>query len=164
MDGALFESTCFTMSAHVGTHVDAPSHVVPGGDSIGRVGLNAFLGDACVVDLPGHGEISADALPRETFAAPRVLFRTAGKVFLSPLAALKLAEKGCILVGTDAMSVDPGDAADLPVHRTLLSRGIAILENLDLSAAPPGTYQLIALPIRFRELDASPVRAVLIRK
>ena len=164
VDGSLFESTCFTMSAHVGTHVDAPSHVVPGGDSIGRIGLAPFLGDACVVDLPGHGEISPEALPRATFSAPRVLFRTGGKVFLSPLAALRLAEKGCILVGTDAMSVDPIDAADLPVHRTLLSRGIAVLENLDLSSVPAGEYQLIALPIRFKELDASPVRAVLIRK
>ena len=150
------------MSAHVGTHVDAPSHVVQGGDSIGRVSLTPFLGDASVVDLPGHGEISPEALPR--FASPRVLFRTGGKVFLSPFAALKLAEKGCILVGTDAMSVDPIDAADLPVHRALLSRGIAVLENLDLSMALPGEYQLIALPIRFTDLDASPVRAVLIRK
>jgi len=164
VDGSLFESTCFTMSAHVGTHVDAPSHVVPGGDSVGRLGLSAFFGDACVVDLPGHGEISPEALPRATFDAPRVLFRTGGKVFLSPLAALRLAEKGCILVGTDAMSVDPIDAADLPVHRALLSRGVAILENLDLSAAAPGPYQLVALPIRFKELDASPVRAILIRK
>jgi len=164
VDGSLFESTCFTMSAHVGTHVDAPSHVVAGGESIGRVDLKPFFGEACVVDLPGRGEISADALPKGTFSAPRVLFKTGGRAFLSPLAALRIAEKGCLLVGTDAMSVDPGDAADLPVHRTLLSRGVAILENLDLSAVMPGKYQLVALPIRFRELDASPVRAILIRK
>jgi arylformamidase len=164
VEGSLFESTCFTMSAHVGTHVDAPSHVLPNGDPIGRVPLDAFYGPACVVDLPGRGEISAEALPRGTFAAPRVLFRTGGKSFLSPLAAIRLAEKGVILVGTDAMSVDPGDAMDLPVHRTLLSRGVAVLENLDLTKAVAGEYHLVALPIFFRELDASPVRAILIRK
>jgi arylformamidase len=164
VDGSLFESTCFTMSSHVGTHVDAPSHVVADGAPIGRVPLDPFLGPACVVDLPGRGEIGAEALPHETFAARRVLFRTGGRVFLSPLAAVRLAEKGTLLVGTDAMSVDPHDAADLPVHRMLLSRGVFVLENLDLSKAAPGIYRLVALPILFKELDASPVRAILIKE
>jgi arylformamidase len=164
IEGSLFESTCFTMSAHVGTHVDAPSHVLADGAPVGRLPLDAFIGPARVVDLPGRGEVGPDALPRGSLGEPRVLFRTGGKVFLSPLAALRLAERGVILVGTDAMSVDPADAADLPVHRALLSRGIAVLENLDLSAAPPGSYRLIALPLSFDELDASPVRAVLIKE
>jgi arylformamidase len=93
-----------------------------------------------------------------------VLFRTGGKAFLSPLAAVRLCERGTILVGTDAMSVDPEDAADLPVHRTLLSRAVAVLENLDLSDASPGDYRLVALPLFFKELDASPVRAILIKE
>jgi arylformamidase len=62
------------------------------------------------------------------------------------------------------MSVDPHDAADLPVHRMLLSRGVFVLENLDLSKAAPGIYRLVALPILFKELDASPVRAILIKE
>ncbi len=164
IEGALFESTCFTMSAHAGTHVDAPSHVLADGAPVGRLPLDAFIGPARVVDLPGRGEVGPDALPRRSLGAARVLFRTAGKSFLSPLAAVRLADRGALLVGTDAMSVDPDDAADLPVHRALLSRGIAVLENLDLSAAPPGDYRLIALPLSFGDLDASPVRAVLLRE
>jgi arylformamidase len=152
------------MSAHVGTHVDAPSHIAPDGAPIGRLPLDPFIGRACVVDLPGRGEIGADALPRGTFAAPRVLFRTGGRVFLSPLAALRLADKGVLLVGTDAMSVDPHDAVDLPVHRTLLSSGVCVLENLDLARVTPGIYRMVALPLLFKELDASPVRAILIRE
>ena len=152
------------MSAHVGTHVDAPSHVAQDGAPIGRVPLEAYLGPARVVELPGRGEVGPDALPRRCFGTPRVLFRTEGKTFLSPLAALALAEKGVLLVGTDAMSVDPEDATDLPVHRTLLSRGIAVLENLDLARVLPGEYHLIALPLNFGELDASPVRAILIKE
>jgi arylformamidase len=152
------------MSAHVGTHVDAPSHVIADGDPIGRLPLDAFLGPARVVDLPGRGEIGADALPRRCLGTPRVLLRTGGRAFLSALAALRLCEEGTILVGTDAMSVDPEDAADLPVHHMLLSRGVAVLENLDLSKAAPGDYLLVALPLLFKELDASPVRAVLIKE
>jgi len=164
VDGAMVESTCFTMSAHVGTHVDAPSHVFPDGEPVGRLNLDAYIGPARVVELPGRGEVGPDALPRQSLGVARVLFKTGGRAFLSPLAAVRLSERGAILVGTDAMSVDPEDAADLPVHRTLLSRLVAVLENLDLSQAPPGDYRLVALPLFFRELDASPVRAILIKE
>jgi arylformamidase len=152
------------MSAHVGTHVDAPSHVLPDGEPIGRLPLDAFVGPARVVDLPGRGEVGPDALPRRCLGVARVLFRTGGRAFLSPLSAVRLCERGAILVGTDAMSLDPVDAADLPVHRTLLARGVAVLENLDLSDASPGDYRLVALPLFFKELDASPVRAILIKE
>ena len=144
--------------------MDAPSHVLPDGEPIGRLPLDAFIGPARVVDLPGRGEVGPDALPRRCLGVERVLFRTGGRAFLSPLAAVRLWERGAILVGTDAMSLDPQDAADLPVHRTLLSRAVAVLENLDLSDASPGDYRLVALPLFFKELDASPVRAILIKE
>ncbi len=38
---------------------------------------------------------------------------------------------------------------------------MAILEGLVLDAVPAGDYELIALPLKFATLDASPVRAVL---
>jgi arylformamidase len=151
------------MSAHLGTHADAPAHVLKDGASIGRVPLIAFVGPARVVDLPGRGEVGPDSLPPRSVGTRRVLFRTRGRAFLAPLAALRLAERGTILVGTDAPSVDPEDAEDLPVHRTLLSRGVMLLENLNLEDVEPGDYGLIAVPLAFRDLDASPVRAILIK-
>jgi arylformamidase len=163
-DPADVASTCFTMSAHLGSHADAPSHVVPGGRAIGAMPLELFVGPARVVELAGRGEVGADALPRAALGVPRVLFKTGGGVFLAPLAALRLVERGVMLVGTDALSIDPDDAEDLPVHRTLLSRGIALLENLDLSRAGPGDYTLVAAPLPFEDLDASPLRAFLIRR
>ena len=152
------------MSSHLGTHVDAPLHVLTDGATIGELALDPFVGPARVVELPGRGEIGPDSLPPRAVGARRLLLRTRGRAFLSPLAAVHLAEKGALLIGTDAMSVDPDDAEDLPVHRTLLSRGVMLLENLDLTAVPPGDYDLVALPIRFQDLDASPVRAILIRR
>lgn len=152
------------MSAHLGTHADAISHVIPGGASAGALPLGPFLGPARVVDLPGRGEVGPDALPRACLGVARVLFRTGGRAFLAPLAAVRLAERGAILVGTDAASIDPEDAEDLPVHRMLLGRGVYLLEGLDLSATEPGDYRLIALPMPLADLDAAPVRAVLIRE
>ncbi|HEX9148461.1 MAG TPA: cyclase family protein [Thermoanaerobaculia bacterium] len=161
--GDLYESTCFTMSSHAGTHADAPNHVVTREATIGDMPLAPFVGRAQVIDLPGRGEIGPDELPPKSLRVRRALFRTRGRTFLSPLAALRLVEKGLILVGTDAHSIDPPDAEDLPAHRTLLSNGIALLEHLALDAVDEGEYQLVALPLRFDDLDASPVRAVLIR-
>ena len=151
------------MSAHLGTHADAPSHVLAGAANIGAVPLAPYLGPARVVLVSGRGELGPEELPPRSLRVPRVLFRSRGRAFLSPLAALRLAENGAILVGTDASSIDPPDAEDLPAHRALLSRGIALLEHLALEAVEEGEYQLVALPLRLDELDASPVRAVLIR-
>jgi arylformamidase len=162
--GAPWGSTCFTMSAHCGTHADAPGHVLGDGAAIGEAPLAAYIGPARVLDLPHRGEVGPDALPRRSIGAPRILFRSGGRASLSPLAAIRLAEKGAMLVGTDAASIDPEDAEDLPAHRALLSRGIALLEDLDLSGVPEGDYQLVALPLRFVDLDASPVRAILIKE
>ena len=39
--------------------------------------------------------------------------------------------------------------------------GVAILENLDLSAVEPGDYELVALPLKIVGSDSSPVRAIL---
>ena len=163
-EGASLGSTCFTMSPHCGTHADAPSHVLREGQPIGAAPLAAYVGTARVVELPGLGEVGPDLLPPRSLGPLRVLFRTGGKASLSPLAAIRLAERGAMLVGTDAASIDPEDAEDLPAHRALLERGVALLEDLDLSAVPEGEYQLIALPLRFDSLDASPVRAILIKE
>src|SRR5262245_26743929 len=58
--------------------------------------------------------------------------------------------------------MDKFDSKDLPSHRRLAARGVAILEGLDLSAVEPGVYGLVALPLRLEGADASPVRAVLL--
>jgi len=151
------------MSAHLGTHVDAPAHVLRDGAAVGALSLHPFIGPARVVVLPGNGEVGPGSLPTRAIGEPRVLFRTLGKAFLSPLAAVRLAERGAILIGTDAASIDPEDAEDLPVHRALLSRRVALLEGLRLAHVEPGDYGLVAVPLAFETLDASPVRAVLIR-
>lgn len=163
------------MSAHCGTHVDAPLHVLPEGASVGALPLSVFLGPARVVDASGADgidEARVEAALREADGAGRVLFRTGcwtdpavfPRVFpaLSPGAAARLRDAGVVLVGTDAPSVDPFDSGDLPAHRVLAAAGIAIVENLQLDEVSVGTYELIALPLRLTAADASPVRAVLL--
>jgi arylformamidase len=66
-----------------------------------------------------------------------------------------------MLVGIDTPSIDPETSKTLDAHHAVRSAGMSILEGLVLDEVPAGDYELIALPLRFKNLDASPVRAVL---
>ena len=66
-----------------------------------------------------------------------------------------------LLVGLDTASIDPADSHDLPSHQAVRQRGLRVLENLVLDEVPEGDYELIALPLKLMQAEASPVRAVL---
>lgn len=161
------------MSPHVGAHADAPLHYDAQGAAIGAVDLNAFLGPCRVIHAIGCGPlikwqhiehaVSAD-LPA------RVLVRTyqnAPTVWDADLAAYapetvqKLADLGVQLIGIDTASIDPAISKTLDSHMVIRERGLRVLENLVLDAVAEGDYELIALPLKLTEADASPVRAVL---
>jgi arylformamidase len=171
-EGATVNLSELRLSAHTGTHADAPFHAADEGERIGAVSLDAYLGPALVVDARGWDAISAERVEPLLHGAPeRLLFRTGcwtdpdrfPEAFpaIEPEAARRMAAAGIRLVGTDAPSVDPFHSTDLPTHQVLRRSGIPNLESLLLDEVPPGRYELIALPLRLEEADASPVRAVL---
>lgn len=158
-------------SPHNGTHADAPVHFVPGAAGIGEVALDAYLGPCWVLDGPRTGQVTrAHFAHVDLVAYPRLLIRTRDEastgfptafVSLAPDAAQALHERGVRLIGLDTPSMDPVDSKTMHAHHVLLPGNIAILENLALAHVQPGPYELIALPLRWLGLDASPVRAVL---
>ncbi len=81
---------------------------------------------------------------------------------LAPAAASCAVQAGIDCLGIDSPSVEGMDGSGR-VHRTLLSRGVAIIEMLDLSGIAEGDYWLIALPLRLTGLDGSPARVVLVQ-
>jgi arylformamidase len=82
--------------------------------------------------------------------------------YIAPDGAEYLAALGVKLVGVDYYSVEQFRSGHHRTHRTLLERGIVIVEGLDLSAVAPGEYEFICLPLRLEGLDGAPARAVLI--
>jgi arylformamidase len=143
----------WTLGAHTGTHVDAPSHFVRGAPDLEALGLEPLVGPCWVVDVGGSG------FPDQ---AERLLFkRSAG---IGPALAEELIARGVRLVGVDALSIEPAEsvAAGAPVHRALLAAGVAILEGLVLTDVEPGEYTLVALPLRLQHSEAGPVRAILL--
>lgn len=170
-EGSSCNVSAITASPHVGTHADAPLHFDPQGQSVGEVELDRYIGPCWVADGPEEGLVEPkhlDGLDLETY--PRLLLRTRRSVdpafptsfvALSPEAAAALQARGARLIGLDTPSMDPFDSKDLPAHHVLSAARIAILENLVLEHVEPGPYELLALPLRWMGLDASPVRAVL---
>lgn len=74
-----------------------------------------------------------------------------------------LAKLNVILLGVDTPSIDSAASKDLPAHHACHKYGLHIIEGLDLTEVQPGLYTLVALPLKLEGLDASPVRAILIK-
>lgn len=151
----------FYTCCHSATHLDAPLHFVPDGDSIDQVSLSRCMGPCMVI--PAQGILTGSDIdllaPHE---GDRILLKGNGDAFLSKSAAFALASAGIFLVGTDAQSIGAPNAEQGP-HEELLGAGIPILEGLKLSDVEPGAYHLIALPLLLKGAEASPVRAVLVK-
>lgn len=158
-------------SPHNGSHADSPMHFIDGAEGIGEVPLDRYLGACVVVDGPRSGQIQREHLESVDFErTPRVLVKTYDEhprafdpdfVSVAIEAAQFLADRRAKLIGLDSASMDPFDSKGAEAHKILLPAGIALLENLVLDHVEPGEYELIALPLRWMGLDASPVRAVL---
>ena len=64
-------------------------------------------------------------------------------------------------IGSDTISFDPVDSGDLPVHHILLSKGLILIENLvNLKSLPKHNFAFSCFPLKIRNGDGSPVRAV----
>lgn len=162
-----------TMSVHCGTHADAPLHYDAEGLAIGAVSLEPYLGPCRVIDARGQRMLCTpeEIAGKLDGAPPRILLRLVDqcdpKVWptgfraLAPETVELLASRGVVLVGIDTPSVDPETSKGLSSHMACRSADMRILENLVLSHVTPGDYELIALPLKLDNLDASPVRAVL---
>ena len=161
------------MSAHTGTHLDAPRHFLCTGKSIDQMPLEAMMGRARVIEILDPAAIKADELRRHHIRhGERLLFKTRNSercwrsdhfiedfVFITVEAAQLLAERRVHLVGIDYLSVGSfKNGAE--THRVLLEAGIWVIEGLDLSRVNSGRYELICLPLKIEGGDGAPARAI----
>ena len=151
--------TRLTIGSHAGTHLDAPRHFVRGGKDTAELSPERCVGPCKVVTARGritpelvHGWL-ADG-------TRRILVR--GEIEITPEAAQAMADGGLLCIGVEGLTVGVPGESQVKVHQTLLGAEIVIIEGLRLDAAADGEYLLAAQPLKMKELDGSPVRALLL--
>jgi arylformamidase len=152
------------MSSHTGTHIDAPSHFLPGGSNIDELPLNLLMGPAVIVQTTQE-YIDAKTLeecniPKNT---SRLLIGTKNPRCkgMTIDGAKWINASTIVLIGIDRLSIEDPDSETFPIHQYLLSRSILLIEGLKLDKIPADTYSLICLPLLISSAEAAPARAIL---
>jgi len=162
-----------SFGSHTGTHVDAPFHFIEDGITVDKLPLELLIGRVRVVEVTSP-RIDEVALEEFDFAADaRVFFKTRNSylwsqisfvkdyVYITPGAARILVNEGIKVVGIDYLSVEKFDSKEPETHLTFLRAGTVIIEGLDLREVEPGDYEMICLPLKFKDGDGAPARVVL---
>ena len=173
------------MHAGIGTHIDAPSHCVPGGKTVESIALDDLSAPLIVIDVGTKAradyKISIEDIAEfeheyeQIQSKSFVCFHTGwgqywdnsekyrnNHVFpsLEGAVAELLIERDVIGIGIDTLSPDlPGSG--FPVHNTILGAGKYIIENVACLDKMPcvGAYVMI-LPLKGLGLTESPVRMI----
>jgi kynurenine formamidase len=160
---------------HIGTHMDAPSHMLKGGKYLNEFPVDKFFGrgmalDARGMDIAERGLLSGVKLKKNDIVL--ICFGWSEKFHkkqyyeeypvLSEDFADMLVKSGITIVGMDTPSPD---RLPYKVHKILLAHNILIIENLTNLQALVGEddFEVIALPVRF-QAEAAPCRVVAILK
>jgi arylformamidase len=177
-DGGGYNLSRLAMTAHSGTHIDIPLHFLQTTKSIEKYAIEDFILPALVIEaksskivqleeLEGQGIKAGDAVLLKTGNSVSGRNRT-GKysrdfVYLSAEAAEYCIQQKIKLIGIDYVTVEKSPDATFPVHHRLLENDIFILEHINLEHIQTGRYTLLCLPLKIKDAEASPVRAVLLR-
>ena len=168
------------MSAHSGTHVDAPLHFL--GDAFPDVAgmpLQHFMGQAMALERPkqpGEDLTVADLAGADIHSGDIVLFRTgwdkrtASPAFfqdewpgLQPALVEELIRRGVKAIGGDIASVDSpaAIAAGAPAHKLAGRARMPVFEALvNLDQVTGQCFYFLGLPLKLDGGEASPIRAV----
>jgi kynurenine formamidase len=173
-----YREKMLSIGSHTSTHIDAPAHILKDGLTLDKLPLAAFYGRATVVDVSGR--IGSDGFDFQNWVQLKnlgkidfLLFHTgwdmkwnssayvASFPFLSIRLAQEIVQQGFRGVGIDTISIDAINSEELPAHNILLASNILIMENLCRLEPLIGTvFDLAAFPLKIRDGDGCPVRAV----
>lgn len=172
-----YKETNINLDTHVGTHMDAPSHIFYGYKSIDELGIENFVGKALIVDVKTEGEIEETVLEsyeKDISNVDFLIFNTGWdrywgekKYYTHPYLSVKLAKKiteypNIKAVGIDTFGVDKYGDPFLEAHKTLLKENkIYIIENLcNLGLIVKKIVEIVALPLNIKGVEGGPARVI----
>lgn len=173
-------TNAFFMVEHTGTHLDAPAHFIEGGETIEKIPVERFGGEALVLDVSfylGRGELRfsdfEDILGKDDIKEGDIVLFYSGidkllkkpeyftqGVYLTESIARFLIDKKVKGVGTDSPSID---SQPFLVHRLLLAQEIIIYESLtNLEKLRGKRVTFFGFPLKLQGCTGSPIRAIAI--
>lgn len=174
LDNQGFRESWFRLTSHLGTHCDAPAHLLPSGISLDKLPAATWIGQGRLLDLRGIAQIGPEHLrPHLPIRCDWLLLRTgweehwgkddyfSGQPELTPAAAQLLAGLGITGIGMDTASPEHVASLELPVHRILLGAGVLVVENLcHLDMLPQQGFTFICAPLPLTDADGAPCRCL----
>jgi arylformamidase len=178
IEGMGFLEKKITLYSHTGTHMDAPSHIIPGAKTLDQMPPDCFVGKGAVVELELNDGLTIDLELLKPYqerieSCEFLLLHTGwsnlwgkdaylkGYPVLSRDAATWLTGFPLRGIGMDTISADGPESVTFPIHTILLERDIVIIENLiNLEAISDTEFLLCCFPLKIENADGSPVRAV----
>lgn len=156
---------------HLGTHIDAPGHMISSGKTLSDYDVKRFVCDAICIDARGHSKLTAELIKSsDILPGAAVIFYTgsgdnySSHSYSSDYPVIDddlikmLIERRVSLCGADMISFDHD--APYSNHTTLLSNDILLIENLiNLNQVVNRRFTIYALPIRL-DLEAAPARVI----
>jgi len=173
INGKGFQLSLMHLGNHTGTHIDFPAHIQEKGKTSSDYSIDHLIGSGLIIEVPENQEsITKRFIEEQTHIKKSdfVFFKTKNSeiskqapftdkyVYLEPNAAEELIRKGVKIVGIDYISVDSAHADELPVHQSLLSNDILIVEGLELNGAPIGRCKIFIITNNIPDMDGLPAR------
>jgi kynurenine formamidase len=173
-----FQEAKITMYSHTGTHIDAPAHMLSDGAHLDELDICHFIGKAAILDFSNEDLELIDVNSLKPYQekiknVEVIIIKTGwskywgnGKYYeafpcLSEEAAKWLSEFNLKGVGIDAISIDHIESTTFAVHKILMQKEIIIIENLtNLDSIVKEYFTLSIMPLKNKDADGSPVRAI----
>jgi kynurenine formamidase len=148
-------------SMHIGTHMDAPMHMIAGGKKISELLVEKFFGRGVLIDARGQEEVGAELLAKASIQPGDIILVLTGQISKHPELSEEFAwELVRLRVNIVGMDMDGPDSSPFKIHKILLENGILILENLiNLDQLLNQKFEVSALPMKL-ETDAAMARVV----
>ncbi len=171
--------------AGIGTHIDSPAHVIPGGRTVDQLVLEELVVNCVVIDVSAeaHDNYLIEPSAIEKFEKSQgkipnhslVIFNTGWANYwgtpkkyhnnhkfpsVHVSTAELLLQRGIVGIGTDTLSCDKGDTG-FPVHRAILGADKYLIENIANPNLLPATgAKVLVLPMKIKDGTEAPIRLI----
>lgn len=181
----LFRVQDMSSRAGIGTHMDAPAHVIPGGETIEGLLLEDLVSDCVVIDVSAEADEDYMIMPADVEKFEKehglisknsfVIFYTGWSKYwddkkkfhnnhkypgVHKSTAELLIKRDISGLGIDTLSPDNGED-EFPVHAVILGAGKYIVENVaNADKLPPTGAKSLVLPIKIKDGTEAPIRLI----